>query len=135
MIFVKLYLINTIVFGTLVGFNTRNIFFKKGRDPKNGFLLGFFLHVLGLIISLSLSSKNEYKPKSSRTKRVLLGIGRFFIFSIINQIIFTETLDQSDLLMTLGPLIYSWMKYGFLVIGTIWVLRGNYNFFNLSIEK
>lgn len=127
-----LFFLNTIVFGTFIGFHTKNIFKKIGRKSLNGFLLGFLLQGLGLLISLCLSPKNEYKPKSSLTKRILLGIGRFFIFSIMNQILIIEMLDNSSVLMVVGPLIYSMIKYGFILLGLTWIMRGNKNIFNMS---
>ena len=127
-----LFILNTIVFGGFIGLHTKNIFTKIGRKPINGFLLGFFLQGLGLIISLSLSPKNDYKPETSSTKRVLLGLGRFFVFSMLNQILIEEMLDKSDFLMVVGPLIYSMIKYGFIVVGLTWVMRGNKNFIKIG---
>jgi len=127
-----LFILNTIVFGSFIGLHTKNIFTKIGRKPFNGFLLGFLLQGLGLIISLSLSPKNDYKPETSSTKRVLFGLGRLFVFSMLNQILIVEMLDKSDFLMVVGPIIYSMIKYGFIVIGLTWVMRGNKNFIKMG---
>tara|TARA_B110000971_G_C19608643_1_gene319377 strand:- start:86 stop:484 length:399 start_codon:yes stop_codon:yes gene_type:complete len=132
MSFTPLFILNTIIFGTFIGLQTKNIYYKIGRNPKTGFLIGFLLQGLGLMISLSLSPKNDYKPKSTLTKRVLLGIGRFFVFSIMNQIIIIEMLDNSDVLMLVGPLIYADIKYVFILLGLTWIMRGNNNFLKLG---
>lgn len=132
MSFTLLFILNTIIFGTFIGLHTKNIYNKIGRNPKNGFLIGFLLQGLGLTISLCLSPKNDYKPQSTLTKRVLLGIGRFFVFSILNQILIIETLPKTDLITSIGPIVYSMITYGFIVIGLTWIMRGNKNFIKMG---
>ena len=45
--------------GLITGFLGRYISKQKGRSTKEGFLLGFFFSLLGVIISLFLPSKNK----------------------------------------------------------------------------
>ena len=132
MSFTLIFILNSIIFGTFIGLHTLNIFTKIGRKPLYGFLLGFILHVLGLIISLCISPKNDFKPESSLTKRILLGIGRFILFSMLNQILIIELLPKSDVMITIGPIVYSMITYGFLVLGSTWIFRGNKNFIKLG---
>lgn len=44
---------------TLCGFGGKKIFENKGRDPIVGFLIGFFLGLIGLLICACLPSKKD----------------------------------------------------------------------------
>jgi hypothetical protein len=111
------------------GYSSKNISIKKGRSGKEGFWLGFFLTLIGISIVYLLPTKNDFKPNGSLSKRILLGFGRLVIFSVLYQIIFTEYISQSEFT---SSIIYPFLKSYTLVIGPLWVLRGNTNFLNLN---
>tara|TARA_B100000963_G_C22459920_1_gene595171 strand:- start:251 stop:640 length:390 start_codon:yes stop_codon:yes gene_type:complete len=115
--------------GIFCGLSSKNLSLKKGRSGREGFLLGFFLNILGLCIIFFLPTKNDFEPKESLIKRMLLGFGRLVIFSVLYQIIFTEYLSLSELKYSI---VYPFLKSYTLVIGPIWVLRGNTNFLSLN---
>tara|TARA_B100000242_G_scaffold21127_1_gene12810 strand:+ start:1196 stop:1390 length:195 start_codon:yes stop_codon:yes gene_type:complete len=51
-------LIILLIPGLITGFLGRYISKQKGRNPMEGFLLGFFFSLIGVIISLFLPNKN-----------------------------------------------------------------------------
>ena len=115
--------------GIFCGLSSKNISIKKGRGGKEGFILGFILSLLGVMIIYLLPTKNVFQPNDSLSKRILLGVGRLIIFSVLFQIIFTEYLSQSDFTTSI---LYPLLKSYSLIIGPLWVLRGNTNFLNLN---
>tara|TARA_B110000967_G_C18658295_1_gene446862 strand:+ start:83 stop:472 length:390 start_codon:yes stop_codon:yes gene_type:complete len=115
--------------GIFCGLSSKNLSIKKGRSGKEGFILGFILSLLGIMIIYFLPTKNDFQPNDSLFKRILLGVGRLIIFSVLFQIIFTEYLSQSDFTTSL---LYPLLKSYSLIIGPLWVLRGNTNFLNLN---
>lgn len=54
---IYLYIIVGLIFGVIFGFIGKKISVDKGRSPGEGFALGFFLGVIGLII-IFLQSRN-----------------------------------------------------------------------------
>ena len=115
--------------GIFCGLSSKNISIKKGRSGKEGFILGFILSILGVIIVYLLPIKNDFQPTHSLFKRILLGFGRLVIFSVLYQIIFTEYISVSEFTTSI---LYPFLKSYTLVIGPLWVLRGNTNFLNLN---
>ena len=52
-------LIIILIPGLITGFLGRYISKQKGRNPMEGFLLGFFFSLIGVIISLFLPNKKN----------------------------------------------------------------------------
>lgn len=112
-----------ILMGIFIGFHTRKIYHRTGRDSGNGFLIGLVLQQLGLLISLCLTPKNKYKSPIPFIKRFLYGFGRFLIWSISRGII-----------NEIYGFQYTWVDYLMIGFGFVWVLRGSRNFFNIRID-
>ena len=123
-----LYYISFVIVGIFIGSHTRQIYHRTGRNPKIGFFIGLVLHQLGLIISLCLSPKNDFKISGSLVKRIMLGFGRFVLFSIPRGVI-----NEIYGFHYGSPNIEgSWIDLLIVGIGWVWIMRGNSNFFKFS---
>jgi len=58
-----LILIIYLLISFFFGFLTKRLSVKKGRNSKEGFLLGFLFSFLGIIIEYLLPSKNDFQLK------------------------------------------------------------------------
>lgn len=125
-----LYYVSLIIVGVFIGSHTRQIYHRTGRNSKVGFLLGLILQQLGLIISLCLSPKNDFKNPGSFIKRFLFGFGRFVIFSIPRGVINEIYSFDYGSPYTEG----SWIDLLMVGFGWVWIMRGN-NFFKFSVDS
>ena len=63
LLIIFLILIIYLLISLFFGFLTKRLSVKKGRKGKEGFLLGFLLPLLGMIIEYLLPSKNDFQLK------------------------------------------------------------------------
>ena len=127
--FLPFYILSVFTCGVLIGFSTLNISKKKGLNPILGFILGLFLQLIGLIIVLLLPSKNGYVPHKPLYIRLIFGLIRFGCIVVITGFIipFVDVLYYTNEKgLRTGVTIVSLIKYGIMVIGWLFVLRGKY---------
>lgn len=120
------------------GYSSRNVSIKKGRSGKEGFILGFLLLFIGLVIVYLLPTKNNFQPIESFSKRIINGIIRLVIFLLVfigisfYYIYYIPGSGMSDYDIFLNNLSYGYLiMFGF-PIGGVWILRGNSNFLKLK---
>ena len=110
----------------ILGLFGRYVALQKNRSPSEGFLFGFFLSVVGIIIIALLPNKDNPK-KLTDSKKILTGIGYLFlIIGVVGVIALVETLQFSSL-----NNFYNSLKENALpTLLIIWICVGGYHLIN-----
>ena len=110
----------------ILGFFGRYVALQKNRSASEGFLFGFFLSAVGILIIALLPNKDKSK-KLTDSKKILTGIGYLFlIIGVVGIIALVETLQFSSLVN-----LYNSLKENALpTLLTIWICAGGYHLIN-----
>lgn len=115
-----------VIHSVILGLFGRYVALQKNRSPSEGFLFGFLLSMVGILIIALLPNKDEPK-KSNDSKKILTGIGYLFlIIGVVGIIALAETLQFSSL----NDFYNSLKENALPTLLIIWICVGGYHLIN-----